>query len=181
MNRDHARAGMNMPAVVVGNLNLLRCFEGPGIRVVLASSKANRVAFFSRIADKTLEIPGPTSTPQEFVEALLSLGRSLEPLRPVLFYDGDADLLCISRNRDEIGRYFRFNLPSASLVEALLDKSAFSHFALERALPVPRTYAVIKHGEATDIAADICYPVLIKPVSRVGWFASELSKFLGKG
>ena len=106
---------MNMPAVVVGNLNLLRCLSGPGIRVVLASSKANRVAFYSRIADKTIEIPGPTSTPQAFVEALLSLGRSLKPLRPVLFYDADADLLCISRNRDELGRYYRFNLPSASL------------------------------------------------------------------
>lgn len=172
---------MNMPAVVVGNLNLLRCLGGPGIRVVLASSKANRVAFYSRIADKTIEIPGPTSTPQAFVEALLSLGRSLEPLRPVLFYDADADLLCISRNRDELGRYYRFNLPSASLVETLLDKSAFARFALERALPVPRTYAVIRQGEASETAVGIRYPVLIKPLSRVGWCATDLSKFLAKG
>lgn len=172
---------MGEHAVVTGNLNLVHCLRGQGIRVVVASSRANRVACFSRFVEKTIEVPGPTRTPQAFVKALLSLGRDLAPLRPVLFYDGDADLLCISRNRDELGRYFRFNLPPASLVETLLDKSAFARFALERALPVPRTYAVIRHGEANEIATDIRYPVLIKPLSRVGWFGTDLSKFLAKG
>lgn len=163
-----------VPAVTVGNLNLLRCLGGRGFEVVAATSIANRVVFYSRYADRSLRIPGPSAFPEQFVDALIELGADFGDRRPVLFYDGDADLLCISRHRRRLAEHYRFNLPPECVVESLLDKGRFLDFAAERMLGVPPTWVCRAGEEAAAVLHEAAYPVVVKPISRVGWFETQL-------
>jgi hypothetical protein len=75
--------------------------------------------------------------PNALVERLLEFGRA-QPQPPVFYYDGDADLLLVSRHRAQLREAFRFVVPEAELVEALVDKARFQALAERLELPVPR-------------------------------------------
>lgn len=170
------------PAVSVGNLNLLRALGRGNFPVITATSIANEVTFYSRYKSKSYRIPGPTKTPIEFTQALIELGKEIVSTSPVLFYDADADLLCISRNRQKLNKYYRFNMPSENVIESLVDKSRFIGYAKEYNLPIPRARLFGSHDDIDKISSEhFSLPVIIKPVSRVDWFDSPLAKAFGKG
>lgn len=170
------------PAVTVGNLNLLRALGRGAFPVIAATSIANEVAFYSKYKHRAYRIPGPTKTPIEFIQALIDIGKELENKKPVLFYDADADLLCISRSRKKLEKYYRFNMPPNSVIESLVDKSKFIRYAHEHELPIPYARLIQSYEDAENQSSDkITLPVIVKPVTRVDWFDSELAKVFGKG
>src|SRR5205809_5774388 len=124
-------------AVLLTDLNLLRCFAGLGVPTVVGSSDASDVTFSSRYC-RHKEVIAPVSDPERALHDLLAVGRKF-PHRPVLFYGDDATLLLVSRNREHLARYYRFLLPEPDLVEDLVDKTRFARLASRLALPVPRT------------------------------------------
>ena len=75
--------------------------------------------------------------PGGFTDALAAFASEQEE-PPVLFYEGDWDVLAISRDRERLGRLSRFTLPDAELVEDLMDKARFQRLARRLDLPVPR-------------------------------------------
>lgn len=170
-------------AVNVGGLTVLRCLGNKGIPLVLATSEANKPAFYSRYCNHSHLIPGPTSYPEKFVGALMALGRSLQvgSGKPVLFYDGDADLRCISRNRERLSTFFDFSMPEPEVIENLLDKARFRKYAVEKALPVPPSCVLQADQDIQRVTADIGFPLIIKPITRVGWFLKDAFKWSGGG
>ena len=171
------------PAVIVGGLTILRCLgtENKNIPLVLATSVANKSAFSSCYVDDSRQIPGPTNHPDEFVDHLCELGETYTDTRPVLYYDGDADLLCVSRNRERLKKHFDFLLPGEDVVEKLLDKSLFRDYAIEKQLPVPASFVLAAGADFDTLPDELCFPLLIKPVSRVGWFLTEAHQLSGGG
>jgi len=170
------------PAVSVGNLNLLRALGRGNFPVIAATSIANEVAFYSKYANDIHRIPGPTKTPVEFTQALLELGKDLKDLSPILFYDADADLLCISRNRSKFNDYFRFNMPPHEIIEKLVDKARFIDYANKYKLPIPNAKVIGFENDSYKVSSDIfSLPVIVKPVTRIDWFDSPLAKAFGKG
>jgi predicted ATP-grasp superfamily ATP-dependent carboligase len=85
---------------------------------------------------------------------------------PLLFYQGDGDTLFISRYRERLGRRFRFVIPEASLVEALIDKQRFQQLAERLGLPVPASQMLTPATPPSSRTADIGFPALVKPVAR---------------
>jgi predicted ATP-grasp superfamily ATP-dependent carboligase len=168
--------------VLHGDLNMLRCFAGAGVRAVVLSSDPDAPSFFSRHCAQRRILPDPGAEPEAAIAALRELGKLL-PGRPVLFYGDDAMLLLVSRHREELRARFRFALPEAERVEALVDKRRFAALAQELDLPAPRTLVSSSSGaeDAAQIAALLPPPVILKPFCHVGWRTSQAVLGLGEG
>ena len=108
----------------------------------------------------------PWKQPNALVERLLEFGRA-QPEPPVFYYDGDADLLLLSRHRARLREAFRFVVAEAELVETLVDKARFQALAEQLELPVPSARRLSVVDEPPS-AVDLPFPVVVKPLTRQG-------------
>lgn len=164
---------MRPVACVMGDLSLVRCLGRHGVPVVLATGDVAGPATRSRHVRETIEVRSD-GAPEIAVQRLCAFA-ARSPEAPVLFYQGDDELLLVSRSRDALGAHFRFVLPPAELVENTVDKVRFAALAERLGLPVPRTL-VLPRGEASRraIAGWKWFPAVLKPAHRNGWFTSPL-------
>jgi D-aspartate ligase len=150
-------------ACVLGEIDLVRALALAGIRsaVVARPSYPSR---YSRAAVPAFEWIDPWKDPTALVERLLEFGRA-QPQPPVFYYDGDADLLLLSRHRARLEQAFRFVVADAELVETLVDKARFQALAEELELPVP---AALRFSAADEPASavDLPFPIVVKPLTR---------------
>ena len=96
------------------------------------------------------------------LRSLLEWGRR-QPTRPVLFYNGDHDLLLVSRNRRRLVEHFDFVVAREELVEDLVDKERFSGLARLLELPVPSNVC-LDPRDSTPTDIDVPFPMVIKPL-----------------
>jgi D-aspartate ligase len=171
-----AHANM-VPAVLLGDLNMLRCFVGSGVETIVASSDPNEPTLRSRHA-KHRAIIAPFEETERVLSDLEAIGRE-HPTRPSLFYGTDQQLLMVSRHRERLEPLFRMRLPPSDLVEKLVDKSRFSELAREFALPVPATLSSHEVTRVEQVIERIPGPWLIKPNVHEGWFELEALKNSG--
>jgi D-aspartate ligase len=150
-------------ACVLGEIDLVRALALARIRCAVVARRSYP-ARYSRAAVAAFEWIDPWKDPNALVERLLEFGRAQsEP--PVFYYDGDADLLLVSRYRAQLRVAFRFVVPEAELVEALVDKARFQALAERLELPVPPAqHLATLNGPVSAI--DLRFPVLVKPLTR---------------
>ena len=150
------------PAYLIGDLDMLRPIAAAGIPCVVVARNGSAIAR-SRFASGVVPWADPWREPERLLERLLVAGaREAQP--PTLFYQGDWDLLLVSRFRDQLAEVFRFVVPDATLVEDLVDKSRFRALAERLSLPVPMTVEL--DGLDAGAAEGIRFPVIVKPLTR---------------
>lgn len=154
-------------AVVLGDLNMLRCFAGTDVPVVVAATDPHDVTLASRHARQSTII-APVTEPERALDELAALSAQFAE-RPVLFYGSDAQLLFISRNRARLALAYRFRMPSAELVETFVDKHRFGAFAIERELHVPPQIGG-RGASPGAVMATVGLPCVLKPNCHIGWF-----------
>jgi D-aspartate ligase len=147
----------------MGDMDLVRPLGLAGIRcaVAVAPGAASR---FSRFTQQTIDWANPWDQPERLVDSLIQFGRGLRE-RPVLFFESDAELLLVSRNRERLNPFFRFAIADQELVEDLVDKERFQALAKRMRLPVPasrRLYA----SEPMPVDLGLRYPIVVKPLTR---------------
>ena len=167
-------------AVLHGDLNMLRSFAGTDVRTVVLASDPDAPIFLSRHCGQRRLIADVNAEPGAALADLLELGRLHDDL-PVFYYGDDATLLLVSRNREALAARFRFLMPEAGLVEALVDKTLFAALARERGLPVPRTVASTEARTAREVARLLGPPWILKPFCHLGWRTSKAVTGLGVG
>ncbi|MBA3538329.1 MAG: hypothetical protein H0T79_01750 [Deltaproteobacteria bacterium] len=156
-------------AVLLGDLNMLRCFAGTDVPVIVVSTDPSDITLRSRHAHRA-EVIAPFTNPERALADLESIAAPLED-RPILFYSNDEQLLFVSRHRERLTRSYRVRMPSAELIEALVDKRRFGRFAQTRGLPVPRQVSSREVDGPDAALARLRLPVVIKPDVHIGWFA----------
>lgn len=157
-------------ACVIGDLSMVRPLGRCGIPVALVTPDPNSLATRSRYCRTIVPVPSWVSNPDGAIDALMAWGRA-QPRKPVLFYQGDHDMVAISRARDRLAPVFDFVLPSAELIEALSDKFQFADLAAERGLPVPRTLRLYRGENYRERSRDWdAFPAVLKPSMRTEWF-----------
>jgi predicted ATP-grasp superfamily ATP-dependent carboligase len=166
-----------VPAVLLGDLNMVRCFAQSGVPILVASSDAREPTLRSRHARQRALIASFENA-ERAVEDLEKIGRAF-PARPSLFYGTDLQLLAIARHRDRLEQLFRLRLPSTELIESLVDKSRFATLASELSLPVPPTLTSREVAFARQIAERIPGPWVIKPNHHDGWFTQRMLRKKG--
>jgi predicted ATP-grasp superfamily ATP-dependent carboligase len=96
--------------------------------------------------------------------------------KPVLFYQGDHDLLALSRFRDRLSPHLRCVLPPRDLVEDLVDKLRFAALAQRLSLPVPPTLTLRREAGGVEARGWNHFPCVLKPAMRTRWFGSRLQQ-----
>lgn len=166
-------------ALVIGDLSMVRALGRSDIPVVLASSEPAPVAARSRYCTDVLRIPSVVERPDEAIDAIVAWAGK-QPKRPVIFYQGDHDLLAVSRHRERVAACADLVLPHAELVEDLVDKLRFAALAQRVGLPVPPTVALRRHERIErELAAWTAFPCVLKPAVRTHWVGSSLQKQWG--
>jgi D-aspartate ligase len=150
-------------ACVIGTMDLVRPLGLAGIRSAVVARPGSRTRY-SRFTAAVIDWIDPWKQPEALVDRLIAFGRSQQD-RPVLYYEGDWDLLLVSRYRDRLSEWFRFVVPAPELVEDLVDKDRFRVLADRLGLPVPASRRLTPAGEGPD-AVDLRFPLVLKPITR---------------
>lgn len=161
-------------ACVIGDLSLVRALGRAGIPVAVVTEDARSPVARSRYCKRIVEVPSFVDRPAEAVRALARFGAA-QPAAPVLFTEGDHDLLAVSRARTALAGCFRLALPDEELVEDLVDKLRFAALAQRLSLPVPVTRRLWRDGSLAAQTDDWDrFPCVVKPALRTRWFDSAL-------
>jgi D-aspartate ligase len=154
-------AGLDGPvACVLGEIDLVRALAMAHIRSVVVVQDGNP-ARYSRAVSDTISWLDPAKEPDALVARLLEFAASC-PEPPILYFDGDWDLLLVSRMRDRLSPAFRFVIADRELVEDLVDKSRFQALSARLELPVPRAAKLVPGVDPPDLR----FPLLAKPLTR---------------
>jgi D-aspartate ligase len=160
-------------ACVIGDLSLVRALGRRGIPVAAAISQQRSPLAWSRYCSATLHTSSWVDEPERAVAELVSWAREqAEP--PVAFYQGDHDLLALSRQRELLTPHLRCVLPPAPLVEDLTDKLRFAALAARVLLPTPSTVTLERSQAVARAAGWKDFPCVLKPAVRTRWFGSAL-------
>ena len=161
-------------ACVVGDLSLVRALGCRGIPVAVATNDLRSAVAKSRYCRTVVRIPSVVDDPAGAVRALVEWGRN-QPDPPIVFYQGDHDLLALSRHREELAPHLHCMLPPRELVEDCADKVRFASLAERLDLPVPKTLILRRPvAQRPEFLAWDHFPCVLKPSMRTHWFDSDL-------
>jgi D-aspartate ligase len=149
-------------ACVIGEIDLVRALGLAGIYSVVVAPPGDFTRY-SRFTRDSIDRLDASRRPAELVERLLEWSQG-QPEQPVLYYNGDWDLLAVSRHREQLSASFRFVVADQELVEDLVDKTRFQQLAEKHELPVPRS--VLSGVGSSPAGVDLRFPVVVKPVTR---------------
>ncbi|HEX6257184.1 MAG TPA: hypothetical protein VFZ70_15355 [Euzebyales bacterium] len=154
---------MSTLAVVIGDMDLVRPLGLAGIRCVAAGPTGPETAW-SRHSVDAISLPDLWDDPEAVTRRLIDYARTLDH-RPVLVYQKDPAVLLISRDREELGAWYRFVVPDHEVVEDLVDKERFQARAEALGVPVPLGRSGVA-GRDPLPDAGMTYPLVVKPVLR---------------
>ena len=86
-----------------------------------------------------------------------------------MFAADDDHVLFVSKNRSHLNRYFNFVLAEDSVLEDLVNKKLQYQYADSIGVPIPVTYYQESSGDIEEIAKDVGYPCVIKPIHSHLW------------
>lgn len=153
--------------VSLAGLGAIRSLGRAGVPVIGLDPDPGHAGFASRYCT-ALQCPHPVHEPEALLEFLLDQGRKL-PEPGILSPASDAFILFISRYRDELRSHFRFNLPTAEVMEAIVDKRKLYELADRVGVPHATTVYPETMGDVLRIADQIDYPAYIKPYHSHLW------------
>lgn len=162
------------PVVVVGldcitGLQTARIFARRGIEVIGIAGNLEHQCSSTRACARKYEadIMSPA-----LVDFLVDLGRG-QADRPVLVPCTDLSVLTISEARGRLAEFFRFALPEADVVKALIDKTGFHAIAERAGLLLPRGWVISNPGDFEDALRTTRYPCFLKPYLKTELWESR--------
>ncbi len=172
-----------IPAVVTPldehmGLDIARSLASRDIPVYGVDADHRATGRYSRSC-RFLHSPNPEHDQEAYVQFLLDLGKSLG--RAVLFPLSDAHVLLISRHREQLQRYYDYRMADHDTMEKLTTKDGLRLAAQEAGVLTPQTIPVQDGRGIDEIAAQVVYPVILKPTESTYWHAPELTRMLRRG
>jgi len=148
------------------SIAVIRSLGRAGWEVVAADTAPSSPGFRSRFATGTLLYPDPLSDPAGVVDALHAEASARGA--DLIIAVSDEVLLPLSAQRARFDGVCALALPSPEALDRVADKGATVELARSLGVPVPRTALVRTADEAVEVAADLGWPLVVKPArSRV--------------
>jgi predicted ATP-grasp superfamily ATP-dependent carboligase len=138
-----------------------RALAAAGCEVGVASAHGPAAAKWSRYCTERVRVPDPRRDPAGFagdVRNTLARGHY-----DVVLAGGDASLLALSAHRDQLDPLVRLGLPPHEVLEACLDKAVLDAQARVAGFLQPATLRCSDIGAGRAAAAELGYPVIVKP------------------
>ena len=111
---------------------------------------------------------------EEAIDSILKVVDQLdEP--PVLFPTADPDLRMLSECRHLLEPHCRLFVSQTSIVESCMDKGSFSRYASQFDVPLPKTAVPHCREDVISDAADLRYPIIVKPAKPDSWNNPEIA------
>lgn len=176
LNRDriasHVASHERRPAIVadvsfVNGLAAIRSLGRMGVPVFALDHRPSALGFRSRFA-VPLICPDPGGDTAAYGEFLRELGDAIGVAAPV-FPTHDPPANAMARLRDDLGGRFLYPFPGWDTLSLVQSKRVQLERAVEVGVDVPRTAHPASADEALSAAADVGYPVLIKPSDPDGF------------
>jgi D-aspartate ligase len=175
------RPPRELPAVVLGDLSLVRPLVWAGVRVVVGTDDADDLCLRSRHVREHFLLPGYGAAARVQSAALLrDVGARLADQhgrRVPLFYGNDAQLALLYDHRSLLEPVFAFVLSDGEVGRAMLNKRAFATLCEERGVPAPRTRTLDDEQAVRELRP----PLLIKPRDKTDWHELRDALFDGRG
>lgn len=159
MKHEHSAVILDLSANGVG---IIRSLAKKGIKVYAFDTKKPYKIGKSRLATCGI-CPSPLTEEKKLLDFLIDLSKKIGS-KPVLYTGADDYVQFISKNRDELLKYFLFLFPDDSLIEQVLDKNKTYELAIKHNIPCPRTYVVDNKEELEDAISTLDFPCILKPV-----------------
>jgi predicted ATP-grasp superfamily ATP-dependent carboligase len=142
-------------------MSIIRSLGRRGIDVVAADANSRSPGFRSRYATERLVYPPPATDGRAAVAALVraTRERAIDLVIPV----GEDVVLLLSGARERFAGETALALPDPDALEITSDKLATVDLAARLGVPTPRTRLVRTVPEAVRGAAELRWPVVLKP------------------
>lgn len=157
----------------VNGLGLVRSFGRVGIPSICLDRQKS-LTFYSKYSIPYL-CPDPEKNEIEFLRYLIELGKCL-PHKGMLFATNDIWLVPISKNREELSKYYLYPMSEWSIIEKCWNKRYLYDIAQKVGIPIAKTYFVERLSDFDVIANDIHFPCVIKPENTIGFREKLKSK-----
>jgi D-aspartate ligase len=167
-NIAHSNMQNEQPSAIVicldsiTGLQTARILSQRGVSVIAIAKNPDHFACRTNVCEKILIAD---TDGFELISTLETLRPTLKE-NPVLFPCSDTSVLVISRYRDCLDKSFQIVLPSADVIEMMVDKVKFYDYAQENGFPIPETYFLYSRGDAEEAARKLTFPVILKPPYR---------------
>jgi D-aspartate ligase len=155
-----------LPATILigsgrGALAAVRALGMRRVDVWVAAPRSSPPAV-SRYARGLVRTPPADHDPAAFIDALTEIAaRFTTP--PVLFPSDDVTVDAVARNWDRLGASYRLIGPPPAVARVILDKATQYRAVSAAGIPVPRTWVHQGPADASRIALEARFPVLVKP------------------
>jgi predicted ATP-grasp superfamily ATP-dependent carboligase len=136
-----------------------------GYEVSAGSAVRPAAGHWSRCPSKRLRLPDPVRDSFAFVDRLEKIVR--DGAHSVLIPGGDASLLAVSANRQQLEPHVQIGLPPHDVVRRSVDKLALLEAAAGAGLSCPETITCSDLDQARLVAREFGYPVVLKPRTTV--------------
>ena len=159
------------PALVMNmfytGLGIARSLGEHGIPVIGLTSSRRIYGNFTRYA-KTVFSPDSRNNPEALLACVLKIGKELGQ-RGVIFPTRDDDVVWLDRFRKDLEPYFSLVIPDSSIVQSSLSKWETYLWAREAGVATPKCWLIEGAQHLEQIASELTYPCVLKPVSSHHW------------
>ncbi|HEX7320792.1 MAG TPA: hypothetical protein VF399_10615 [bacterium] len=171
--KNNSKLRLTHQAFVLGlfdtGLAVIRSLGKYGIPVTGLDYDPKMPGFRSRYCTARL-FPNPIHKPEETLDFLLHEGKKRAD-HGILLPTTDAFVLFVSRYRDALKEYFRFNLPASDIVESIADKRRQYELAKKSDVPCPRAFFPESASDVELFKNKIDYPAIVKGCYSYQWQA----------
>ncbi len=142
-------------------LAFIRSLGARGWQITAADTRLASPGFRSRFTSNRLVYPDPTARAEAAVEAILATARlgAIDLVIPITDEIG----LPLAAARERFVGVSRLALPEPAALAVAHDKARTLQLAERLGVPIPATVAVTTADEAVAVAADLGWPIVIKP------------------
>jgi len=167
MKRKITRKVLVLDGMWNKSLAAVRSFGERGFSVTVGESTRLCTSMFSRYATRRVVYPSVSTRPVEFLEWLR--GELEEWDYDLVLPTEYATQLLISEEASFISRGVGFPFPEPGLMKRVHDKGWLMQYALDKGLPVPKTWLVEGGVEAiASLIEEVSFPAVIKPTKSSG-------------
>jgi len=161
------KSGHQVGVMVIGGgagnaLGVVRGLGRRGIPVLFLDSDRRHPALYSRSVDRRLVCPDPNESEIQFVDFLRDVAKRSRD-KYMIIPAGDAEVIAISKHKEELQHSYLIPLPSFEVIEKLVNKKEFYKLLDQMSVQHPRTYFPEDISELELIGRDMDYPYIIKP------------------
>lgn len=145
---------------------IIRSLAGKGINVTAMASIKRPFTRLSKYCRNLILVPSMAQE-KEYAIAVEKIVKRAK--FDVLFPIFEWSLIPISKNRDKIGSYVKLPIARHESILKCYDKLSTLKLAIEKDVPVPKTFFVRDVSELRKAAEEVTYPAVVKPRWSMVW------------